>query len=114
MDIIRAQEQSRDLHESFHNQLERSQDGFSVVADYFGRGVFNKVYYFHVSFLAHLSMKCSELAIVIVLCPLSVINFLACVRSRGHIFSPIAMKLGQNVCLEISNEFENGSCRVKN
>ena len=24
-------------------QLERSQDGFSVVADYFGRGVFNKV-----------------------------------------------------------------------
>ncbi|KAK3611536.1 hypothetical protein CHS0354_016470 [Potamilus streckersoni] len=43
MDIIRAQEQSRDLHESFHNQLERSQDGFSVVADYFGRGVFNKV-----------------------------------------------------------------------
>ena len=27
-------------------QLERSQDGFSVVADYFGRGVFNKVGYF--------------------------------------------------------------------
>lgn len=24
-------------------QLQRSQDGFSVVADYFGRGVFNKV-----------------------------------------------------------------------
>ncbi|XP_069106820.1 vacuolar protein sorting-associated protein 11 homolog isoform X1 [Argopecten irradians] len=43
MDIIRAQEQSKDLHEFFHNQLERSQDGFSVVADYFGRGVFNKV-----------------------------------------------------------------------
>ena len=43
MEIIRAQEQSRDLHESFHNQLERAQDGFSVVADYFGRGVFNKV-----------------------------------------------------------------------
>ncbi|KAK3087703.1 hypothetical protein FSP39_009366 [Pinctada imbricata] len=43
MDIIRAQEQSKDLHEHFHNQLERSQDGFSVVADYFGRGVFNKV-----------------------------------------------------------------------
>uniref|UniRef100_A0A8W8N129 Vacuolar protein sorting protein 11 C-terminal domain-containing protein n=1 Tax=Magallana gigas TaxID=29159 RepID=A0A8W8N129_MAGGI len=43
MDIIRAQEQSRDLHEQFHNQLQRSQDGFSVVADYFGRGVFNKV-----------------------------------------------------------------------
>ncbi|KAJ8321881.1 hypothetical protein KUTeg_000352 [Tegillarca granosa] len=43
MDIIRAQEQSKDLHEFFHNQLERSQDGFSVVADYFGRGVFNKL-----------------------------------------------------------------------
>jgi len=43
MDIIRAQEQSRDLHEQFHHQLERSQDGFSVIADYYGRGVFNKV-----------------------------------------------------------------------
>ena len=32
------------------------------------------------------------------------------VRSRGHIFSPILMKLGQNVCLdEISDEFEIGS-----
>ena len=30
-----------------------------------------------------------------------------CVRSRGHILSPILMKLGQNVCLdEISEEFE--------
>ena len=28
-----------------------------------------------------------------------------CVCSRGHIFSPIIMKLGQNVCLdEISDE----------
>lgn len=43
MDIIRAQEHGRDLHETFHNQLERAEDGFSVVADYFGRGVFNKV-----------------------------------------------------------------------
>ncbi|XP_022091158.1 vacuolar protein sorting-associated protein 11 homolog isoform X2 [Acanthaster planci] len=43
MDIIRAQEQSKDLHEQFHRQLEKSQDGFSVVADYFGRGVFNRV-----------------------------------------------------------------------
>ena len=34
-----------------------------------------------------------------------------CVRSRGHIFSPIIMKLGQNVCLdEISDKFENRSC----
>ena len=38
-----------------------------------------------------------------------------CIRSRGHIFSPIIMKLGQNVCLdESSHKFENGSCRVKN
>ena len=37
-----------------------------------------------------------------------------CVRSGDHIFSPMLMKLGQNVCLnEISGRFENGSCRVK-
>ena len=37
------------------------------------------------------------------------------VSSRGHISSPIFMKLGQNVCLdEIWDEFENGSCWVKN
>ena len=36
------------------------------------------------------------------------------VHSRGHIFSPIIMKLGQNVCLdEISDRFESGSCWVK-
>ena len=38
-----------------------------------------------------------------------------CVRSRGNIFSPIIMKLSQNVCLaETLKESENGSCRVKN
>ena len=38
-----------------------------------------------------------------------------CVCSVGHIFSPIVMKLGQNVNLdEISDEYENGSCLVKN
>ena len=38
-----------------------------------------------------------------------------CVRSRGHIFSWILMKVGQDVCLDdISDEFENGSCGVKN
>ena len=37
------------------------------------------------------------------------------VHSRGHISSPIVMKLGQNVCLdEISDECENGSCLAKN
>nr|CAD7456680.1 unnamed protein product [Timema tahoe] len=41
--LVRLQEQSRDLHETFHSQLERADDGFSLVADYFGRGVFNKL-----------------------------------------------------------------------
>ena len=37
------------------------------------------------------------------------------VHSRGHIFSLIIMKFGQNVCLDkISDEFENGSCQVEN
>ena len=37
-----------------------------------------------------------------------------CIRSRGHIFSLILMIIGQNVCLdEISDGFENGSCRSK-
>lgn len=41
LDMIKYQEQSHELHESFHSQLEKADDGFSVVADYFGRGVFN-------------------------------------------------------------------------
>ena len=37
-----------------------------------------------------------------------------CVRSRGHIFSPIIMKLGQNICLDIiSDGFENESCHLQ-
>ena len=37
------------------------------------------------------------------------------VHFRGHIFSLIIMKLGQNVCLdEILDNLENRSCRVKN
>ena len=43
MDIIRAQEQSRDLHETFHRQLDHAKDRFSLVADYYGRGVFKKL-----------------------------------------------------------------------
>ncbi|KAG8238557.1 hypothetical protein J437_LFUL018174 [Ladona fulva] len=31
------------MHESFHSQLERSEDGFTWVADYFGRGIFNRL-----------------------------------------------------------------------
>ena len=37
------------------------------------------------------------------------------VRSRGHIFSRILMKVGQDVCLDdILDKFKNGSCGVKN
>ncbi|XP_043279403.1 vacuolar protein sorting-associated protein 11 homolog [Venturia canescens] len=43
LDIIRAQEQSRDLHETFHCLLDRAEDPFSLVANYFGRGVFKKL-----------------------------------------------------------------------
>ena len=36
-------------------------------------------------------------------------------KPRGHIFSPVILKLGQNVCLDqIWDEFENESCWVKN
>ena len=39
----------------------------------------------------------------------------SCVRSRGHIFSLIIMKLSENVCLEeILGKFEHGSYWVKN
>ena len=38
-----------------------------------------------------------------------------CVRSRGHIFSRILMKVDQDVCLDdILDKFKNGSCGVKN
>ena len=38
-----------------------------------------------------------------------------CVLFRGHIFSQLLMKLGQNVSLnEILDNFINESCRVKN
>ena len=37
-----------------------------------------------------------------------------CLRSRGHIFSPIMMKRSQSDFLDkISDNFENGSSRVK-
>ena len=43
-----------------------------------------------------------------------VVNSLACVHSRGHIFSPIIMKLGQNVYLDkIWDEYEMGHVRSK-
>lgn len=43
IDALRAQSESRDQHEIFHNSLDRSTEPFSVVAEYFGRGLFNKI-----------------------------------------------------------------------
>lgn len=40
-ELLKAFEYNKDLHETFHSQLEKSTDGFSVAADYFRRGVFN-------------------------------------------------------------------------
>ena len=38
----------------------------------------------------------------------------SCIHSRSHIFSPIFLKLAQNVCLNnILDEFENGSSQTK-
>ena len=37
-----------------------------------------------------------------------------CVRSRRHIFRPVLVEFGQNVCLnEVSDDFENRSCLQK-
>jgi hypothetical protein len=43
LDILRTQEQSKEMHEQFHKQLQHGADGFAIVADYYGRGVFNKM-----------------------------------------------------------------------
>ena len=40
IDIVKSQQQSREQHDTFHSQLEKSDDGFAVVAEYFGRGMF--------------------------------------------------------------------------
>ncbi|KAK4311546.1 hypothetical protein Pmani_016962 [Petrolisthes manimaculis] len=40
LEVIKAQETHRSQHDQFHEQLERSSDSFSVLADYLGRGVF--------------------------------------------------------------------------
>uniref|UniRef100_H2ZAB8 Vacuolar protein sorting-associated protein 11 homolog n=1 Tax=Ciona savignyi TaxID=51511 RepID=H2ZAB8_CIOSA len=43
LENLREQEQVgiMALHEQFNNQLKRSSDGFSIIADYFSKGVFN-------------------------------------------------------------------------
>ena len=42
VDTIKSQKKSHDHHDQFHSQLEKADDGFAVVADYFGRGLFRK------------------------------------------------------------------------
>lgn len=43
IELLKAREYNKDLHETFHSQLEKASDGFSLAAEYYGRGVFNKV-----------------------------------------------------------------------
>lgn len=43
LELLKAREHNKDLHETFHSQLEKANDGFSLAAEYYGRGVFNKV-----------------------------------------------------------------------
>jgi len=41
LDMVRSQEAGRHLHDQFHAQLEKAEDGFTIVAEYFGRGLFS-------------------------------------------------------------------------
>ncbi|KAL1122315.1 hypothetical protein AAG570_003720 [Ranatra chinensis] len=43
LDAIQSQEQSKDLHEVFHSQLDRADDAFSLVTAYLGRRVFTEL-----------------------------------------------------------------------
>jgi len=43
LEIKRSLEENIGQHELFFKQLEGSPDGFNTVAEYFGRGIFNKV-----------------------------------------------------------------------
>lgn len=43
IDALQAQSESRARHETFHNLLDRNIEPFSVVAEYFGHGMFNKI-----------------------------------------------------------------------
>ena len=41
MDMVKSQEAGRNQHDQFHAQLEKAEDGFGLVAEYFGRGLFS-------------------------------------------------------------------------
>jgi len=42
LDILKSQEAGRNHHDQFHAQLEKAEDGFSIVAEYLGRGLFTQ------------------------------------------------------------------------
>ena len=42
LDILRSQEAARTQHDQFHAQLEKAEDGFNIVAEYLGRGLFSQ------------------------------------------------------------------------
>ena len=42
LEILRSQEDARNQHDQFHAQLEKAEDGFNIVAEYLGRGLFSK------------------------------------------------------------------------
>lgn len=43
VELLKAREYTKDLNETFHSELDKRSDGVSLAAEYFGRGVFNKV-----------------------------------------------------------------------
>lgn len=45
-DAVLAQQESRTKHNEFHSLLDRSPEPFSLVAEYFGRGLFNRIVIF--------------------------------------------------------------------
>ena len=42
LDMLRSQELVKTQHDQFHAQLEKAEDGFSIVAEYLGRGLFEQ------------------------------------------------------------------------
>lgn len=40
---LQSQAESHDQHDQFHNLLNRSEEPFSLVSEYFGRGLFNQL-----------------------------------------------------------------------
>ncbi len=43
MDLINNQRVGKDIHETFHRELDTQQDKFGVIAEFLGRRLFDKV-----------------------------------------------------------------------